>query len=134
MTDITDELQSFAARRLAWSSSLSLQLAGSIAGQLGGGRDWDADAGEDWARVLIGGRVVALVCLLGPLIIIDGRMAAHVNTDFYDGPKIEVESFSETLLECNPRVLGLALGESVLKSPAFNPASFSANDLWFSSV
>jgi hypothetical protein len=135
MNDITPQLRSFIARRAAWASGDSLGIAKALARAIGARIDWDERAGENWIRVIADTRVVALISTLGPLTVMVDEAAGVIQD--YAGPHPEiviVSSVEDVVLRADREVLLEAFGERVRNSPAFDPACFSAEDLWFISV
>ena len=154
MIDITATMESFIAGKAGWRRQRGAELARATARQLGGELDWDEDAGEDWARVLTGGKVAVLVSLTGPLAIVIGDRtgwsgpeasknsgigeAAGVDEVAGAGAGavvvIEVPELDATVLRCDPGVLRAAFGDRVVDNPALDADAFSAGDLWFCTV
>jgi hypothetical protein len=105
---------------------------------LDGELDWDEDAGEDWARVLTGGKVAVLVSLIGPLAIVIGDATGWDRAEAGEGPGgvvvLEVPGLDAVVLRCDPGVLRAAFGDRVVDNPALDADAFSAGDLWFATV
>lgn len=134
MMDITATIEAFTVAKRDWRPERSVQLAGAIAGRLGSQLEWDDGAGEDWARVLAGGRVVVLVCMLGPLLIVTGDIAADVAGIAAKLLVISVPSIDDEILECQGESLRAAFGEQGWDETDFDMTCFSAGDLWYMTV
>ncbi len=133
MSDLTEHLASFAAERRVWQQQRSLQAGQQISAWLEADLDWDEGAGEQWIRVREGERVVALIALTGPLIFIRKELIDSIEVDdAFD--LIPVPEMDAHVFDADPATLRLAFGDRAFSSPALDPRSFSAEELWFASV
>lgn len=133
--DITAAIRAFSAGKADWRRERSVQLGGAIAARLDSPLDWDEGAGEGWARVLAGGRVVVLICMSGPLLIVTGDTAAGVADITAGLPVITVPSIDDEILQCRGDSLRAAFGEQGWDNETgFDMARFSAGDLWYMTV
>jgi hypothetical protein len=134
MMDITAAITAFTAGKPDWRPERGVWLGRAIAGRLDSELDWDEGAGEAWARVLDGGRVVVLICMLGPLLIVTGDTAAGLADITAGLPVITVPSIDDEILECRGESLRAAFGEQGWDAIGFDMACFSAGDLWYMTV
>jgi len=134
MIDITAQVQWFIEERARWSPAQGRKLAETMTRQSGGTMDWDEDAGEGWSRVLVERRVVALICMLGPLVILVGDDTSEMATLTKDLPVIAVPSMDAPILTCDPLTLRAAFGDRTWNNPALNVEQFSAGEFWFCTV
>jgi len=136
--DVTANVASFSAGQAGWRRSQGAELAREAARGLGGELDWDEDAGEDWARVLTGGKVAALISLIGPLAVVIGTGARwqppEADADAGAVVVIKVPGLDAAVLRCDPGVLRAAFGDRVVDNPALDADAFSVSDLWFATV
>lgn len=134
--DITAKLQ-LAQETGTWSKEAFHDLLGQLAGALAGGRlDWDHEAGEDWGRILVRDEVVALLWHRGKFAFVGLRHANVLSrvlreysvqsevVDDWDEPRFKIDRLS-------PLLQSPGRGQV---SDAFDPAGFSANDLWWATV
>lgn len=134
MIDVTSQLAVAVINRVGWSPERALDSARTISSQVRGDLDWDQDAGEEWVRVLLGVRVVALVSIVIPFGFI--LKASNANADFSASSLelVSVPDMDAPVLTCTPDALVAALGERTVSSPAVDVDGFSAEELWFATV
>lgn len=133
--DITPKLES-AQRAGEWSREGFLDLLDSLSGALKSGSvDWDHAAGEEWGRVLLGGEVVALLWHRGTFGFVTRKNAGALAEALREhSVQFEiVEDWDDVQYKIDPGFLLRASGRGQISS-AFNPAGFSANDLWWATV
>jgi hypothetical protein len=133
MLDITQQIQSCIEQRGTWSNTKSVETAKRIARTIGGQVSWDEEAGECWARVLEGRKVVTIVAVDIPLMIIleEKSGCAIVPAEFV---VVNVPSMDQRVMSCDADTFGHAFGMRRLGSPAINLNEFSADELWFVTV
>lgn len=119
---------------LSWPRTQGIIPLSWIAGHIGGAvSDWDDGAGENWGRVLAGGRVVAFVWMNGPLAILESSVADAASMLRSRG--IHVVTVPEMTSEC------LNVDRSILErfaarplSEVFESTQFSAEDLVWATI
>jgi hypothetical protein len=106
--------------------------------------DWDLDAGEEWARVLNADEVDALI--RAPTSVARAHRFAFVRSGSSaaesllailrrnEAHTVELEDFELPSLSIDPDDLVAFVGRAMPQAHVFDPARFSANDLWFVSV
>lgn len=129
--DIGDGLRA-AISRGRWSRLAVGQAALALAEISGGDVDWDEDAGECWARVLVEGRLVGLISAVIPFAIVDAGLESS-NWGTGGAVVINVEDFDLPDMFCSSEVLVSAFGSSP-RLYFLDVGGFSANDLWYSTV
>lgn len=115
-----------------WSRLMVGDAALALAETSGGDVDWDEDAGECWARVLVEGRLAGLISAAIPFAIVDIRLE-NSNWSARGVVVIYVEDFDLPGMFCSGEVLASAFGSSP-RLDLLGISSFSANDLWYSTV
>jgi hypothetical protein len=134
MIDITPELQAFIAQQQDWGNDQSAEVAAAVAGELSAQLDWDRDAGEDWARVLLSDNSGVMICMSGPLVITTADVAMKITAKTGDFPVITVPSLDAIELTCDAQILRAAFGDQAWNNPALKVQHFSADELWFTTV
>jgi hypothetical protein len=126
-----------------WSAAEVRTLLCDIAETLPWARiEWDADAGEEWARVVVDDEVECLI--RAPTSV--GRahrfafLRAQVAADKMRPPLsacqvtvVELADFDDESLSARSDDLAAFIG-SIPADHVFDPRRFSANDLWFVSL
>lgn len=133
--DITAKLES-AHETGSWSKGVFRDLLDELAGVLAGGSaDWDYEAGEEWGRILVGGEVVALLWLRGAFAFLGLSHADSLSRALQAYPvQFEVvDDWDEARYKIDRLSLPRLSGRGQI-SDAFDPAGFSANDLWWATV
>lgn len=131
VTDISRPLLEAASRRTSRHPERRDELVRRVAGLISGAqidRDWDA--GEEWARIHVGHRFVALVRVRLPLVIAARPEADRLEALDGAAVLIVVTDLEAPQLTCSSDVLSQAFPEREV-SRTFDPAGFSAADLWF---
>ena len=134
MYDATDAF--LAARsRGPWSMQA---LVDGVAGDpaLDGMRvDWDADAGEEWLRILKTSMVLGLVWVPGPLVIAtSGHHEIVDEVERLTGTTVEqiaVPHLDSPILCLQPDRLAEIWPDREWPHGAIDPACLSAHDLWY---
>ncbi len=133
--DITRKLES-ARRDPAWTKELFRQLLEKVAAAMAGSSiDWDGQAGEEWGRVLLGGEVVVLLWLEGGFAFLNVSYA-DVLSQMLGSHSVQfevVDDWEEARYKGDRASLLRLSGRGQL-SETFDPAGFSANDLWWATV
>jgi hypothetical protein len=128
--DITAVLQRAMAR--PFSAADATSLLSEVAAMLPASQiDWDAGAGESWARCIVGGDVVAYVGMQWPIIILSA--AAGVVDASGSAETLAVDSTDAAVFRADRGVLA----QFSIRPPStgdFNPQGFSADDLVWLSV
>jgi hypothetical protein len=118
--------------RGTWSTTRVEDLVREIAHTVVGSHvDWDLGAGENWARVLLGDDVCALVSAEMPLVILRASLAGGVDS----GPGVEVVTVDNFHAREHEIDAGTAeaLGVTVPLAQ-FDRGAFSVMDLWWATV
>lgn len=118
------------------SKGLFRDLLNRLAGALVSGEaDWDHEAGEEWGRILVGGEVVALLWLRGAFAFLGPGHAEGLARILREYPvQFEVvEDWDEPRYRIDRLSLRRLAGRDQV-SEAFDPAGFSANELWWATV
>jgi hypothetical protein len=131
MIDVTSQLALAALSRADWSPNRAIDLARMISSGMKGCTDWDQDAGEEWIRVLVGARVLALISIVVPFGFIletpigdQGFSSSGLNL-------VAVPDMDVRVLTSTREALMAAFGELAVASPALDGDCFSAEELWF---
>jgi hypothetical protein len=132
MLDISEDLLKAASMRSEWTRDqgrlLALTLSDSIPDA---GLDWDEDAGEEWARILVEEDVAALVRIRIPLVIVVRQEARRIGGEIGDAAiLIVVDDMDALNLSAQEDSLLMAFPEREL-SANLDPEEFSSSDLWF---
>jgi hypothetical protein len=130
--DLDETLRLARAMAATWSSVSALHLAREIGRDPGWTIDWDAGAGESWARLINDGRVVAFVSVVLPLVIIE-ESAARIGTQYETALPIVVADLEAPVLSASRKALDDAFGESD-RFDVIELTQFSANDLWYATI
>ncbi len=135
LVDLTGRLEA-ARRDVDWPRVAFLQLLERLAGGLPGSSvDWDSQAGEEWGRVLLRGEVVSLLWLRGAFAFLDVSHA-DVLSPILRNSSVHFEAvgdWEEARYKVDRRILIQLSGRGEL-SEGFDPAAFSANELWWATV
>lgn len=128
--DFTRELREASKRRASWSLERGRKLVQAISSSIAGAEvDWDEDSGEEWARILLGDRVVAMVRVRIPLAIVLNELSIPASMR-REVVFISVGSLDATSMRADPESVASAFPERVV-SPTLDLNEFSAFDLWF---
>ncbi|MEV4420723.1 hypothetical protein AB0L40_12215 [Patulibacter sp. NPDC049589] len=115
-----------ATRRLAAASDSRLTI------------DWDDDAGEDWARLLDGPTVVALISAQIPLLIVSDSLPKPALSTTDEFVVLTVGEMDTAALSANVEVLRSAFPQiwalSLADGGGLSPDRFSPDELWFLTV
>lgn len=132
MISIDDSLRRAASAASAWSPRIAREVANTIARGLTADVDWDEGAGEEWLRVMDGPRQLALVSIKVPFAFISTN-AEGSKSSATEIVTIDIDDFDKVQLSCSPLILAEVFGSSD-RLDALDSESFSANDLWYSTV
>jgi hypothetical protein len=132
MIDIDSSLRLACRRATGWSPKAAVDLARRMAADPTLVLDWDAGAGESWVRLIVEGRVVAIVSVSLPVVIFEDG-ANLVRAQHEDAAYIAVPSLDVPVLSASGQVLDDAFGLSA-RFDVLNMELFSANDLWYVTV
>lgn len=132
MIDIDETLRLARAKATTWASASALQLAGEVGRGRGWTVDWDAGAGESWARLIDDDRVVAFVSVVLPIVLIE-ESATSADAQYGTALPIVVTALEAPVLSVSRKSLGDAFGESD-RLNVIELTHFSANDLWYATV
>jgi hypothetical protein len=125
-----------------WSATEVRALLSDIAQTLPLARiDWDADASEEWARVMVDDEVECLI--RAPTSVGRAHRFAFLRAQAADKLRpplsayqvtvVELADFDEESLSAKSDDLRTFIGR-IPADHVFDPGSFSANDLWFFSL
>ena len=129
--NISEILEQAAALATDWTAEAAVGVASSLKPPQSV-IDWDAGAGEAWARVISDYRVVALVSTKLPLVLT--TLGQDVRVAVREGVAvIALQSFESSELSCPSIALADVFGSSA-RLDMLDPESFSANDLWYATV
>ena len=132
--DISDELAT--AQSAAWSADGFDRALQTLRASCAGARiDWDRGAGEDWGRLLRQKRVIATLWRRGPFAFVDSQYGSDLVAALEElhCRWVVVDDWSSPIYSIDQEHLRGLLGRH---KPAayFDPAAFSANDLWWATV
>ena len=94
--------------------------------------EWERDSGENWAQVLNGDRVVALVCRIAPIVFVNpGAIRAAVAEELRsDGVEIvEMADLDDARYSASPASVAAVFPDHHWRSETASLSGFSANDL-----
>lgn len=106
--------------------------------------EWDPDAGEEWARLIVDNEVDCLI--RAPTSAGEAHRFAFLRSpatsaealrrllDANDVDVVELIDFEEPCMWAKAERLAAFIGPKLPPAHAFDPQRFSANDLWFVSV
>lgn len=129
MTDITTRLER-AGRVDGWSAA---RYAEELRQRIGAELDWDRDSGEMWARLLRSREVLALIRANLALVLVRRDLAEQAAAVDLPAEVVPVAAFDEVCFEADADLLA-RLFPITPRSPGFDPAAFSAFDLWYAST
>lgn len=125
-------LEAARAKTQDWTRYEAISVAKGISESLDGILDWDAGAGEQWARIIVAGRVVSIVSITLPLVISQTSVPHSWSTPIR-WTHLVVPSMEEPILTGRIPVLDDVFGTSS-RLEVLDPSGFSADDLWYSTV
>jgi hypothetical protein len=132
MIDISGSLSAASTR--SWSTDLAAGALRWLSQNIDGSAvDWDQGSGEEWGRIVVGSRLVALVCARVPLVILaDG--ASTASPDGVPGGPVAliVPSMDSACLSVSPDILEAVFGRSVSRELAYD--AVSAEDLAWATI
>lgn len=124
-----------ATRHPGWSSQrLNATLAALAEAVPGSAVDYDEDAGEEWARLLLGNDIVAILWLRGAFGLVHRRFSDLVPQLTSAGLVIEVISDWDAPVFTIDREDLCSLFERGTMTDAVNPARLSASELWWATT
>ena len=136
MPDVTDSFLR-ARERGAWPvADVVAGLPASTAPAFAGLRcEWDADAGEDWVRLLKTSMVLALLWVPGPLVIattghhdIDDEIERLIGMTV---EQVNVAHIDSPVLSLRPDAIQQIWPDRDWPTGAIDCAAMSAHDLWY---
>lgn len=133
--DLTNFLRGAVSRSSDWSSTRALALGQRIQQRLHGSQiDWDDEAGEEWIRILLGGRPVAIISTVFPVVFYrpDGATAVLAESSSPSLALLEAEDWDGARYTVSDATGVLPAGKAW--SPEIDPSAFSINDLWWMTV
>lgn len=136
MQDVTDAFLR-ARQRGAWPVERIVEgLVDAQHGAFAGLRcEWDADAGEDWIRLLKTSMVLALVWVPGPLVIATtGHHDLDDEIQQLTGVQVEevnVAHIDSPVLSLRPDAISTIWPDREWPTGSVDPAALSAHDLWY---
>lgn len=133
--DLTNFLRGAVSRTSDWSSTSALSLGQRIQQRLPGSElDWDDEAGEEWIRILLGGRAVTIISTVFPVVFYrpDGATAVLAESASPSLALMEAEDWDGARYAVSDTTAVLPAGKPW--SPDIDPSAFSINDLWWMTV
>ncbi len=132
-TDVTSAFEKAHSLNIGWSESEVRDLANAIAkANPGSNVDWDSGCGEEWASVLGHRRLMAIVWTGGPLVILKSGVARS-NGDCRPIQWIEFRDWQKKDFSIDRARIDEFFGTQRWVAE-INPDSFSAEDLWWTTV
>lgn len=120
--------------RPQWTRDRARSLAESVTASLPNAQlDWDEDAGEDWARVVVDQWVVALVRIPIPLLLVLRAEARDLSAMDPEVVVVPLDDMDSPDLRASTECILDAFPERE-PSPTLNPGAFSAMDLWYATT
>jgi hypothetical protein len=131
MTDITPILEAAIASRITRSRETFVAVMDSVASGINGARiDWDEGVPENWGRVLLDSRHLAIVFRPHPLIIV--RSGVHYCTP--EGVIVlVVDDMSAEVFSVDIDTVEKLVGRAVSRN-GWDAGKFSIDDLWWATV
>jgi hypothetical protein len=134
MINLTADMLKVADSSYGWMRNDSERCARDICCELGSDFDWDSEAGENWSRLLLGSKVVAVSSMTLPLVFILDEFIERVRRSNVDSLLfVVVPSMDGKILSCDLSVLESVLGGRA-SSGDLDPSGFSVDDLYFATV
>ncbi len=134
-TDIASKLES-ARRGRKWTKESFRQLLAKLAAAvMNSSIDWDRQSGEEWGRVVFEGEVLVLLWIKGTFAFLNSAYI-DVLSEILASYSVQfevVDDWDEARYKVD-RILLLRLSGRSELSEAFDPAGFSANDLWWATI
>jgi hypothetical protein len=135
-TNLTAKLAGARARASIWSETVLFELAAAITQVVKGSRwDWDADAGEEWGRIVVGSSIVALLWVRGPFLFLGEpwRDPLEGILGSYDLVVESVPDWETRAYSLDPGAVQALFGRDEL-TKTLNLACFSASELWWATI
>jgi len=133
MICLDDAIREAWKRRDQWSEVLLRGALQCICGHIPGAIvQWDVEAGEDWARILSNGRVLALLRVDCPLALVGKRDDDLTSNCLSDVVVLSVESMQEPIFSGDRDVIQLLCSGPLTKE--FDEKRFSIDELWWATV
>ncbi|WP_143446910.1 hypothetical protein [Kibdelosporangium aridum] len=133
MIDLSKVIENLILYRSMWTSDSVGRIAVNLARRLGGSMDWDADAGETWASVIIDDRRVAIISTALPLAFSAEDVDWNPEERAEVKSIIPVSSFDAAIFCCDTTILTRAFG-SPDRLELVDHGRFSADDLWYATI
>ena len=132
MTDITSLLRTAISRSIGWNREAFDGVLRTVSGSLKGVMiDWDPEAGENWARILLGKEVVGLVSVRCPFVILLRGVARDILLK--DVVTIlAVDTTADRVFKVDREVLQQLTGREV--SDNWNPEKCSIDEIWWATA
>lgn len=130
LVDLTPSVGRAVERRQSWSTTIASVVAWTLTCmEVDVSIGWDGDAGERWIQLLVDGTDVAYLSTRVPMAFVMPNRASWP----YPVEVVVAADLAGTRFKCSPGLLAVAFGESA-GSAVLDPAGFTAQELWFSTI